>query len=202
MEKKKISTGLKIAIAAGILVALAVFLYTQASKGLTAVVVAKKTLPAGKVVQKEDIDFVEMRNPPAGALTREDEVVGKKLALPRLAGDVISRDSLQGPGVMVPAGKLGLLIPVNDRNLLEIVKPNDRITFIAVDSGAAAGESSFPVGEFTVLMVIRGSEGSFSAGGNEAAGSLFVAGDGELVARAAGYVKDGEFQIAVNPDKS
>ncbi|NYE57143.1 SAF domain-containing protein [Carboxydothermus ferrireducens] len=192
MEKKKRSTSLKIAVAAGILFFIAMLIYGQASKGLTPVVVAKKLIPAGETLKKEDLEVIQVLKPPKGAVSKIEAAVGKKISLPRLPGDMILQDSLQGTSQTVPEGQAGLVIPVENKDLLEVVKPNDTISFIA--TSVSAGQNSFEVGNFKVLMVFKNEDKSSGT-----VGSLFVAGDPAEIYQAAGYLKNGQYQIVLNP---
>ena len=106
------------------------------------VVVAAADLPAGHTLAKTDVTVSRVSNPPKGAFTDPNEVVGKALAVPRMAGDVITAAVLGG----VP-------------DVTQKLQPNERAVAVKVSLSSGIAGLLKPGDRVGVTMVLNGQGG-------------------------------------------
>lgn len=114
-------------------------LVTAPVQGLAAptrMVVARKALPAGHLLQAEDVQWQEVAALPPGAVALETSVLGRTLTQPVAAGDMVLAAHLLG-------GMPGLL------------QPGERAVAIKVDESTAVGHKLAPGDWVDVLVVLR-----------------------------------------------
>lgn len=109
---------------------------TQGQPHPTSMVVASKALPAGHLLQAEDVQLQDVAVLPPGAVALEASVLGRTLAQPVAAGDVVLAAGLLG-------GMPGLL------------QPGERAVAIKVDESTAVGHKLSPGDWVDVLVVLR-----------------------------------------------
>ena len=99
-------------------------------------VVARKALPAGHLLQSGDVQLQEVAVLPAGAVALETSVLGRTLAQPVAVGDPILASRLLG-------GVAGLL------------QPGERAVAVKVEESTAVGHKLAPGDWVDVLVVLR-----------------------------------------------
>ncbi|MEG2999651.1 MAG: Flp pilus assembly protein CpaB [Comamonas sp.] len=99
-------------------------------------VVARKALPAGHLLQSVDVQLQEVTGLPPGAIALEAGVLGRTLAQPVAVGEPILASRLLG-------GVAGLL------------QPGERAVAIKVEEATAVGHKLAPGDWVDVLMVLR-----------------------------------------------
>lgn len=103
------------------------------------VLVAARELAVGHRLTAADLEV--QRRPadyrPDAALTAVDEAVGRVLAGPCLAGEVITPGRLHGTSVLdgLPAGQVAVALPVADVGVLSAVQPGDHVRAYSAASG-------------------------------------------------------------------
>jgi hypothetical protein len=106
------------------------------------VLLAARDLPAGHLVGAADL--VGQRRPrdyaPAAAPMEATDAVGRHLAGPVLAGEVVTPGRLLGPGLLAgrPAGDVALHVPVAGPGVSGLVSPGDRVDLVAATGAAVA----------------------------------------------------------------
>lgn len=126
-----------------IVVAIVLFLVgLMLASGVTtptkAVVVAAQDLSAGHTITENDVTVVAVTNPPVGAITDPDQVIGQTLAVPRMAGDVITAAALGG-------------MP----DLTERLKPDERLVAVKVSLSSGIAGLLRPGDRVGVTMVVN-----------------------------------------------
>lgn len=131
-----------------ICLALAAWLIAPAreSRAPTAVaVVATRTVPAGRVVQTQDLSRVQRpaADLPAGVVTDPSEVAGGVATIAIRAGEVITPGRVADAGMLqgLPDGLLAVPVRVRDAAWLTIVRPGDRVDLHAQGGEAVATEA-------------------------------------------------------------
>lgn len=120
--------------AIGIVLALSVSGRGKARK----VVVAVVDMQAGHTISQGDVKTAVLSNAPAGAFADPSQVIGKTLAVPRMAGDVITQSALGG--VPDPAQQL---------------KPNERAVAVKVSMSSGVAGLLRPGDHVGVTMVLN-----------------------------------------------
>lgn len=119
-------------------------------------VVAARDLAAGAVLEAGDL-LVEARPPaqrPDTALARPDELIGKVLAAPLAAREVVTSARLRGAGMLAgqPAGTVAMSVPVLDPGATGVA-PGSRVDLYASSSGEAVARD-------VIVLAIRQKSGS------------------------------------------
>lgn len=134
-------------VAAAVLVALAAFVGVSAfaaprvaSAGVPTVIVVRP-LTVGAVITRNDVDLVDRpaAHRPETAYAAYEQVVGRVLASPVAAREVLTTQRLAGAGLLVgqPAGRVAMTVPVIDPAATG-VRPGSRVDLYATASGEPA----------------------------------------------------------------
>ena len=172
-------------VVAAVLLAVAGWVGVTASRPATtdtgvAVLVASRDLPAG--ARLDDAAVRELRLPteavPARALADPPSVLGRVLAGPLGAGEVLTETRVQGPGLLVgtPIGSVAVSVPVADPTVLTAVQAGDRVRMLALGTGVVVAEGTVLVSDAPTSemgMFAGAGAGTGSGGG----GRLLVAVD-------------------------
>lgn len=189
-ERKGLSSAVKLAAVAALLVFFAALAVLRTSAGTVKVVVARERIELGEEVTPANAELKEVprRAVPPGAATSLADLKGKRVAVPRLPGDVVTEASLApGDAFRLPEGSEGFFVPLEAAEA-GFLRPGMAVAVIGCP-GAGSGQEC---GVFRVMAVVRGPK---DAGRAEAAALL--CGDPVAVAAAAPWVKSGNFKLAV-----
>ena len=107
------------------------------------VVVAAHDLPAGHTLMDGDLTVAKVSNAPEGAYTDPAAAVGQTLAVPRMAGDVITANTLGG-------------LP----DIAQQLAPNERAVAVKVSLSSGIAGLLEPGDRVGVTMVLNGSGGT------------------------------------------
>ncbi len=157
-----------------------------------ATVVAARDLPAGVVLSAADLSVVPRpaSQRPDAAASRPDDLVGKVLAAPLAAREVVTPARLRGPGLLSgqPAGTVAMSVPVLDPQAAGVIS-GSRVDLYASSSGDRVAT------DVTVLATRVPEASTWSAGG---AASITLALDTQSagqVARAVSTLQAGEIFV-------
>lgn len=163
--------GIVVAVLAGLLVWSLTAALRPAPPELVPVLVAARDLAPGTTVLSSDLATVALPAAarPADAPGSADELVGRQVVVPLLAGDAVLRrhlltsDLLQGYGPDVVASPLRLA----DSSALAVLRPGDLVDVIAATSGAAttSNASEAVVVARGVRVLLTSATASASSGG-------------------------------------
>jgi hypothetical protein len=83
---------------------------------------------------------------PATAVTAADDVLGRALAGPMSAGEMLLNNRVVGPGLLGPdsEGQVAMPVRIEDAAEVSFLRPGDRVDVLAADRGGATGESGRP----------------------------------------------------------
>lgn len=160
----------------------------------TPVLVAAHDLPAGSVVEADDL--VSRSFPPAlvtpGALGADD-LLGRTLAAPVSRGEPLTRVRLAAPGLL--AGYPGLVaVPVRlpDADSVALLRIGDRVDLLATDLGTGpSAATTRPIAHDVVVLALPGprNETSLDVQNASVSGRLVVVGStpevSEMIADAS-----------------
>lgn len=169
----------------------------------TQVLVAARTLPGGLTVGPEHVGTAARPRAlvPDGALTRTGQAVGRTLAGPVRAGEVLTDVRLLGPALLATAtgfdgttgsgGGAGDLVAVPlriaDPGVVGLLRPGDRVDVIAAPVDPGGGEARVLAWGLTVLAIPEGTRpgGAWGwSGAGAGAADLGSGGDGGLLVLA------------------
>jgi Flp pilus assembly protein CpaB len=149
------------------------------------VVVAARSLPAGRVLRRSDLRTVRwpLRLRPASARGSPGVLLGRRLTGAMSAGEPVTANRVLGRATLRagPPGTVATPVPLVDAHAAEFVRPGDSVDVLAtarVDD-AAITQGTAPVRtEATaalVLAVFRGDDGSGAASGTGSGAELVIA---------------------------
>ncbi len=109
----------------------------------TTVLVARHDLAGGSVLSPSDLRVVSLPSAalPSAALTSSDSTVGRTLAGPVGAGELITRTRLVGPGLAAGfgVGRVSVPVRVADAGAVDLLRVGDRVDlYAATDRGDEA----------------------------------------------------------------
>jgi pilus assembly protein CpaB len=113
------------------------------------VVVAARTLPAGRPLRGQDLVVRRWPKPlrPAGVSSAVPDLVGKRLAAPVLSGEPITAARLLGRDLAAGLGRSTVAVPVSlPAEGAAILRGGDYVDVLAVPMGAAGIEPTAPDG--------------------------------------------------------
>jgi Flp pilus assembly protein CpaB len=135
----------------------------------TEVLAAAHDLPAGTALA--DVDLTSVALPvgvvPSGALEPGADVVGRSVAGPIRAGEVITDLRLVGPALVagLGAGLVATPVRVADAGTAGLVRPGDRVDVLATPASQdLAGQPSRTVAADVVVVAVPGGDGGFVDG--------------------------------------
>ena len=130
----------------------------------TPVLVAARPLAAGTTLGPADLRAVSVpsRAAPPTALRTADALLGRRVALPVAAGELLTPDRLVGPGLLTALGPDDVAAPVHlaDPDLGGVVRVGDTVRIIAAGEAGAAW-----VVADDARVLVAPPEGAESAGG-------------------------------------
>jgi pilus assembly protein CpaB len=137
-------------LAAGLLAgsaACAISALSPAPAPAAVVAAATRDLPGGKTITADDLRTVKMPPEvvPTGAISDEQQLIGRVLAVPVRAGETITDVRLVGPGLLDGYGDRLVAAPVRiaDAGAARLLRPGDVIDVLAADAaGEGAGEAA------------------------------------------------------------
>lgn len=117
-------------------------------------------LPAGKVLAGEDLRPAALPADarPASAVTDPSAAVGRVLAGPASAGEVLTENRLVGPGLLAgSAGQVALPVRLEDPAEAAYLRAGDLVDVLAASraTNLGADESAAPVAARTVARAVR-----------------------------------------------
>lgn len=130
-------------------------------------------LPAGHVLVSADLRTVELdpEARPATAVTAADDVLGRALAGPMSAGEMLLNNRVVGPGLLGPdsEGQVAMPVRIEDAAEVSFLRPGDRVDVLAADRGGATGESpetaAVTVARRARVLAVPGRPGEDQRGG-------------------------------------
>jgi Flp pilus assembly protein CpaB len=103
-------------------------------------------LAAGHVLVDADLRIVDLdpQARPATAVTAAEDVLGRALAGPMSAGEMVLTTRVVGPGLLGPDSKGQVAMPVRIEDAAEVsfLRPGDRVDVLAAAGGGVTGESA------------------------------------------------------------
>lgn len=169
----------------------------------TQVLVAARTLPGGLTVGADHVRTAARPRAlvPEGALTRTGQAVGRTLAGPVRAGEVLTDVRLLGPALLASAtasddtagsggagGLVAVPLRIADPGVVGLLRPGDRVDVIAAPVDPGGGEARVLAWGLTLLAIPEGPRpgGPWGWSGTGAGtAELGSSGDGGLLVLAA-----------------
>lgn len=184
--------------------------------------VVSRDLPAGHVLLPSDVRIVDLNTAaqPVNALTEVTDAHGRVLSGPMVAGEMLLRSRLVGPGLLAggPAGQVAMPLRLEDPAEASFLTPGDHVDVLAArrttefgDTGGDEGSDDNPptaevVARDVVVLAIPGSGSSSTAGfigdapAGSPSGSVLVVSVGQTqAAEIAGAAANARLSVVLRP---
>ena len=194
-RNRRLAVALLLCVAAG----LAVQQLTPAPTNTVAAVAAAKDLPAGRTLERGDIETLNVPPGlvPGGSFSSEAELEGKQLAVALRKGQLLADSQLLGPGLLAgsPPGSAAVPLRMADPASIQLVSPGQLVNVVLT-----SGTGSEPTGEAQVLAAAVPVLWTSAQGGKagqwlataETDGLIVVAAAAEQARRLAGSSTQGK----------
>jgi len=142
--------------------ALSAHAQAQTARAVVPVVVAVRTLPAGRVLARSDLAVVSWPKAlrPLGARARRTQVIGRRLSGPMARNEAVTTARLLGRDATsgLPAGTTAVPVTIADQRLGDIVHAGDRVDLLAAGTSdaldsSAGGDAPSDAGDPVALAV-------------------------------------------------
>lgn len=182
----------KLAVLPAIIVAVIAYLFTTTQTSTSEILIAKRNLPAGTTITKNDLTTMKIPTAlvPGGAIKDPKLVVGKRLLVARVAGDLILESALADKNITLGPNEVLFYLNI-PRSLEAYVSQGTNLIVVTLPTGNVPSQvfDNLPV----VAIVSAGSDETGSGSGKIA----IVKAPRDVGVALSQFIKNGAYSVMI-----